>query len=331
MLHVLHAGGLVVVLGLRVQGNVTDGIHIRVAGLQLAVHLDAAGPVVQEVHLALEQLGAGLGAHSHHHERALQLRAIIQHRCRHLAVLALKGLGTLALDDLDALVGIVLLVEPGDLGRKQARHEEWVGEHHRDVQPVLFQSAGHLHSNVATAHHHHLAASLLAVGHRSHDLVCVPDVAQGEDVVQVRAFRLEVLVQVDHPAAGGQHQLLELDGVTAVGDQLLANHVDLLHNRAGLEVNALLLVPLGRLLVATTAHAGVEAWQPGGTFGIQVGLGKGRALVRNDGLLAHNGQVALLHTLCNRLLCEVPGGVTSAQHNILVGAGSCHSGQSARS
>ena len=47
-LHVFHAGGLVVVLWLGVQGDVTNCVHIRIAGLELAVHLQACGAAVQQ-------------------------------------------------------------------------------------------------------------------------------------------------------------------------------------------------------------------------------------------------------------------------------------------
>ena len=72
--------------------------------------------------------------------------------CRaHHAALTLEGRDCVLLDDVDALVGVVLLVEVRELRGEQAGHEAVLGEDDADLQTIQGQSCGRLQSNVASS------------------------------------------------------------------------------------------------------------------------------------------------------------------------------------
>lgn len=74
----------------------------------------------------------------------------------HMAVLALKRCGECARLELDALVGVHLLVEGCHLRGEEAFHEVLLWEHQCHLQSILGQARRCLHADVAAANNRRL-------------------------------------------------------------------------------------------------------------------------------------------------------------------------------
>ena len=211
-----------------------DRIDLGVVGLHRVIDHDAA-VAVDAGRFGQRIVGTDAGGHDHQIGR--NLHAVLETDGGNATALALnQHLGLLFQQELEALVLERLLQHPAghfvELAFEQPRAEV----HHGDIHAAQFEAVGRFEAEQTAADDHRVPVHAGGFDH----LVGVLDVAVTDDTRQIVAGNR----QNERVRAGGDEQAVVGFLGAVVGDHLAFDAVDLGDLLAGVELDALFLVPV---------------------------------------------------------------------------------------
>ncbi len=206
-------------------------VDARIEGLQGVVDHHPALAVETG---GLGQVDVGADAHRHHHQIRGHLQTVLEAHALDPLV-AEDGLGHRRHDELHAPFLQGTLQQLAGVGVQLTLHEPVGDVHHGHVHALNHEAVGRLQAQQAAADDDGPLVLARRLDHAFH----VVDVAEGHHPVQVVARQ----GQDDGMGAGSQEQAVVFGLGAVVGDHLAVAAVDLHHRPAGVEGDAVLLVP----------------------------------------------------------------------------------------